>query len=84
MRQRLEESLILKCNCGQEFSSSSEFQLHTCKIDQPSVTIGDLLEMDLTQNPMRCEVEKTTLRVSEHKMAGNGTIKFATGRPRSC
>ena len=84
VRQRLVESLILKCKCGQEFPSSSEFQLHTCKVEHPSLTIGDLLEMDLTQNPIPCEAEKAALRVIEHKMTETGTIEFATGGPRVC
>ena len=72
------------CKCGQESLSSSEFQLHTCKVEQPSLTIGDLLEMDLTQNPIPCEVEKAALRVIEHKMTETGTTEFATGGPQVC
>ena len=86
MRQRLVESLILKCKCGEEFSSSSEFHHQICKKteQQPSLTIGELFKMDLSQTPIPSEVEKATLRVIEHKMSVNGRIEFATEGPRVC
>ena len=86
--QSLVESLILKCECGEEFRTTNEFHHHKLhcikKSGQSSLTVGELLEMDLSQNPIPCEVEKATLKILEHKMneTGNRTIEFSTGGPR--
>ena len=88
VRNTLVESLILKCNCGQLFESSVKYRNHITycqsKKEGHSLTINELLTMDLSENPLPKSVERATLRVLKHKMENSqdGTAELASGGPR--
>ena len=90
VRQKLIESLILKCKCGKEFKSSHEFNMHKniCNLVKEGqlMTVNDLLKMDLSQSPIPRSVEKAALKIIRHKIdeSNNGTAEFASGGPRVC
>ena len=90
VRQKLIESLILKCKCGKEFKCSHEFNMHKniCNLVKEGqlMTVNDLLKMDLSQSPIPRSVEKAALKIIRHKIdeSNNGTAEFASGGPRVC
>ena len=88
VRWTLVDTLRLKCDCGEKFPSQENLDIHRLSCvaikEGHSMTVQDLLQLDLRETPIPSSVERATLKVLQHKIdtSTDGTAEFASGGPR--